>query len=189
MIKLAKLGVLAVAVGLSPTTRSSVARRDALLGLGAASAALAAPRASVAAALLDNPANQGAIDAVQGVLDANPFTRERPEGAEPPPLPRELTSAGKLERVYKEREYTPPPKGRWVKTLTKEGVILEFVPAGGAASADPVAKNPAAAAARDRRNAARKEPESIFMNAETAFTDTFELCGTSPNVPHQKIWM
>ena len=47
----------------------------------------------------------------------------------------------------------------------------------------------AAAAARDRRNAARKEPESIFMNAETAFTDTFELCGTSPNVPHQKIWM
>ena len=49
MIKLAKLGVLAVAVGLSPTTRSSVARRDALLGLGAASAALAAPRASVRA--------------------------------------------------------------------------------------------------------------------------------------------
>ena len=50
MIAIAKFGVLAVAVGLSPSTRSSsVARRDALLGLGAASAALAAPRASVRA--------------------------------------------------------------------------------------------------------------------------------------------
>ena len=60
--------------------RTAIARRGALaLGAAATIAALPPRARALGFELKDNPQNLAVVGAVQGVLDANPFTKERQE--------------------------------------------------------------------------------------------------------------
>ena len=60
--------------------RTAIARRGALaLGAAATIAALPPRARALGFKLKDNPQNLAVVGAVQGVLDANPFTKERQE--------------------------------------------------------------------------------------------------------------